>query len=112
MLYAQSTTKDYIRSENKLEFVSKLFIPQVITPQVFFFSQTTIQLLSTISERKTRKTITLVLGPVYFLRSLSMGTCIQQDDLFFLLYGPTQEPVLATANTEKNSGEVFGKKCR
>ena len=39
----QSSTKDYIRAEHKLQSVSKLFISQVIIPQVvcvcfFFFS--------------------------------------------------------------------------
>ena len=49
---------DYIRAEHKLQSISKLFIPQVIVPQVFFsfFFKTTPQILSTISERKTRKT--------------------------------------------------------
>ena len=38
VLWAQSTTKDYIRAEHKLQSISKLFIPQVIIPQVFFSS--------------------------------------------------------------------------
>ena len=36
MLWAQSTTKDYIRAEHKLHSISKLFISQVIKPQVMF----------------------------------------------------------------------------
>ena len=36
MLLAQSTRKDYIRAEHKLHSVSKLFISQVIIPQVIF----------------------------------------------------------------------------
>ena len=37
VLSAQSTTKDYIRAEHKLQTTSKLFIPHVIIPQVMFF---------------------------------------------------------------------------
>ena len=37
LLLAQSTTKDYIRAENKLQSLSKLFILQVIMPQVCLF---------------------------------------------------------------------------
>ena len=36
MLLAQSATKDYIRAEHKLQSISKLFISQVIIPQVMF----------------------------------------------------------------------------
>ena len=36
VLSAQSTTKDYIRAEHKLQSVSELFTPQVIIPEVFF----------------------------------------------------------------------------
>ena len=46
-------------------------------------SQTTAQILSTISERKTRKTKMHVLEPVYIRLALNMGTCIQQGDLFY-----------------------------
>ena len=60
----QSSTKDYIRAEHKLQSVSNLFLPQVIIPQVFF-SKITAQILSTISERKTRKTVAHVLEPIY-----------------------------------------------
>ena len=34
----QSTTEDYIRADHKLHSISKLFISQVIIPQVLFFS--------------------------------------------------------------------------
>ena len=68
--------------ENELQPISKLFIPQVITPQVSF-SQTTTQIQSTISKSKPRKTITHVLGVIYILRSPNMGTCIQPSDLFY-----------------------------
>ena len=58
----QSAARDYIRAEHKLQSISKLFIQQVVVPQVFlfsffffFFSKTTAQILSTILERKTKK---------------------------------------------------------
>ena len=38
VLWAQSTSKDYIRAEHKLHSVSKLFISQVIIPQVMFLN--------------------------------------------------------------------------
>ena len=66
----------------------------------------TAQILSTISERKTRKT-THVLEPIYIPWALNTGTCIRQGDLFFFC-GLTQEPVLATANTGK-TGEGLWK---
>ena len=37
VLWARSTTKDYIRTEHKLHSISKLFISQFIIPQVIFF---------------------------------------------------------------------------
>ena len=37
MFWTQSTTKDYIRAEHKLHSISKLFISQVILPQVTVF---------------------------------------------------------------------------
>ena len=49
-----------------------------------FLSQTTTQILSTIPERKPRKTITYVLEPIYITRAFSTGTCVQQGDLFIL----------------------------
>ena len=70
MLWAQSTTKDYIRAENKLQSISKLFIPQAIMPHISF-SQTTAPILSTISERKLRKTITRVLEPILYSAGVS-----------------------------------------
>ena len=76
MLWAQSTTKDYIRAEHKLHSISKLFISQVILPQVMFFE------------------------PIYIPRALNMGTCIQQGNLFYSA-GLHRNYVLATANTEE-----------
>ena len=114
MLWAQSATKDYIRAEHRLHSISKLFIPQVFTPQAFF-PQTTAQILSTISERKTTKTITHVLEPIYIPRALNTGTCIQQGNLFYS-EGLHRNYVLATANTgkirrgfRKNAGEWTGR---
>ena len=77
MLWAQSATKDYIRAKHKLHNISKLFISQVTIPQVMFF-----------------------LAYLY-----SAGT--QHGNLHpagwpILLCGPTQEPVLVTANAGKN----------
>ena len=53
--------------------------------------------------------------PIYILRALNTGTCIRQGDTI-LFCGPTQEPVLATANTGeirrgfgKNAGEWTGR---
>ena len=80
-LWAESTTKDYIRVENRLESVSKLFVPEVIISHISF-SQTTTQILSTISERKHTKIIKYVLKPIYIPRALNTGTCIEQGDLF------------------------------
>ena len=63
VLRAQSATKDYVRAENKLQWIFYLFIPQVIIPQASF-SQTTNQIKYTISDHKNRKTIRHVLEPV------------------------------------------------
>ena len=49
---------------------------------------------------QTEKNITHVLEPMYIPQALNMGTCIQQGDLVYSL-GPTQEPMLARANTGK-----------
>ena len=83
MLRAQSTTKDYIRVEYKLHSISKLFISQVIIPQVMFFQ------------------------PIYIPRKLNTGTCIWQGDLFYSA-GLHRNHVLATANTGE-IGRGFGK---
>ena len=58
-------------AKHKLRPISNLFIPQVSIPQIFFFSsQTTAQNLLTISERKSRKTVTRVLDSIYIPRAL------------------------------------------
>ena len=64
---------------------TSLYLQVIHSTSLFFFSQTTAQILSTISERKTRKTVTHVLEPIHILRALNMGTCIQQGDLFYSL---------------------------
>ena len=84
-------------AEHKLQSTSKLFIPQVIMPQI----------LSTNSERKPTKTITHVLEPIHRSRVLNTGTCTRQSDLFHSV-GLRRNHVLATANTEE-IGRGFGK---
>ena len=86
VLWTESTSKDYIRAEHKLQSISKLFIPQVIIPN----TKTTAQIVFTISKRKTRKTTTRVLEPICIPRALNTGTCIQQGDLFFFLWDYTR----------------------
>ena len=64
VFWAQSTTKNYIRAENKRQYIFWVFIPHAIIPLVslfffsFLFSQTTTQIISTISESKKQQTIT------------------------------------------------------
>ena len=91
VLWAQSTTKDYIRAGHKLHSLSKLFISQVIIPQIMF------------------------LEPIYIPRALNTGTCLRQGDLFYSA-GLHRNHVLATANTGeigrgfgKNAGEWTGR---
>ena len=84
MLLAQSATKDYIRAEHKLHSISNIFISQVIITEVMVFE------------------------PIYSPRELNTGACIRQGDLFYSA-GLHRNHVLATANTEKKSGEVLEK---
>ena len=86
MLWDQSTTKDYIRSERKLHSISKLFISRVIIPQVMFFL-------------------------AYLYSAGTRHGNLHPAGWPILLCGPTEEPVLATANVGKNR-ERFWKKCR
>ena len=81
--------------------LSKLSIPQVITPQVSFS-----QILSTISERRPRKTIT-GFGAYLYSAGTQHGN-LHPAGWLTLFCGPTQELVLATANTGK-TWERFGK---
>ena len=94
--------KNYIRVEHKLHSISKLFISQVILPQVmlwFFFFCVCVWFFF----------------PIYIPRALNTGTCIQQGDLFYSA-GLHRNHVLATANTRKiwrsfgkNAGEWTGR---
>ena len=86
MLLAQSTTKDYIRAEHKLHSKSKLFIAQVIIPQVGLFA------------------------PIHIPRALNTGTCLWQGDLFYSA-GQHRNHMLAYAKTGNKMGEVL-EKCR
>ena len=85
VLWAQSTTKDYIRAEHKLLSISKLLISQVICFWTYLYSVGTQH------------------GNLHPARWPS------------LFWGPTQEPVLAAANTgktcelEKNAGDWTGR---
>ena len=90
MLWAQSTTKDYIRAEHKLHSKSMLFISKVIIPQIMFFE------------------------PIYIPQALNRNLHLAGWPV--LSYGPTPEPVLAKANTGKNrerfwknAGELTGR---
>ena len=76
-----------MRPEHKLHFISKLFISQVIIPQVMW-----------------------VFWPIYIPQELSTGTCLCQGDLFYSA-GPHRNHVLATAKTGK-FGRGFGKKMQ
>ena len=87
VLWAQSTTEDYIRAEHKLHPICRLFISQVIIPQVMFLKK-------------------------YFLAYLySAGTQHgnpHQTGWPILFCGPTQEPVSQSQHRRK-SGEVLEK---
>ena len=86
VLWAQSTTKDYIRAEHKLHSISKLFISQVIIPQVmFFFSLFILRGHSTREPAFSRVTYLI-------LRAYTGTMCWTQ---------PTQEKI----------GRGFGEKC-
>ena len=70
-------------AEHKLHSISKLFISQVIIPQV------------------------MLLEPIYIPRALNTGTCIRQGGLFYSA-GLRWNHVLATAKTGE-IGRGFGK---
>ena len=87
MLWAQSATNDYIRAEHKLPSISKLFISQVIIPQV-----------------------TLL---VFFFLAYLFSKGTQYGNLppagwRILLCGPTQEPCVSHSQCWKNQ-RGFGK---
>ena len=81
VLWAQSTTKDYIRAEHKLHSITKLFISQVIIPQVKFLL-------------------------LFFLAHLhSAGTphgALPPAGWPILFCGPTQEPCASHSQHRKN----------
>ena len=83
LLRAQSTTKDDIRAENKLQSISQLFISQVIIPQSLFFSHkhnsNSIHNFGT----QNQKNNNTCLGVYYTPLALNKGTCIEQSDLFY-----------------------------
>ena len=85
VLWAQSTAKDYIRAEHKLHSISKSFISLVIIPQVMFLA--------------------------YLYSAGTQCGNLHPTGWPILFSGPTQDPVLAKANTGKN-WERFWKKCR
>ena len=87
-----------------------LFIQQVIIPQVsFFFSQTTAQILSAVSESKARKTKHMSWSLFIFHGHSTREPASSR--VTYLFCGPTQEPVLATANAGKTR-ERFWKKAK
>ena len=80
-----------------------------------FFSKITTQIVSTISECKPPKQQHTRFGAYFYSAGThstrepaSIVRNEMQNDLS-LFCGPTQEPVLATANTEKKSGAVLEK---
>ena len=73
---------DYIKAEHKLQFYLQV-IKSTSHYTTSLFSKTTARILSTIFERKNRKTATNVLGPIYIPRALNTGTCIQQGHIFY-----------------------------
>ena len=119
LVWAQSTTKDYIRAENKLPSISKLFISQVIMPQVSF-SQTTTQIF-TISEREPRKTVANALAKYITLSLLcdlegrcgtrrvfdvsKMGDTKSRDS--FLVELRTRDRKVASSNPGRSCGRDF-----
>ena len=83
MRWAQSTKKDYIRAERKLHSISKLLISQFVTPQVICFW-------------------------AYLYSAGTQHGTLHPAGWPMLIYGPSQEPVLAAVNTGKN-GRVWEK---
>ena len=96
-------TKDYLRVEKKLQFISMLFIPQVS------FSQTTNSVLFTISERKPRKKkktkkTKQMFWSLFIFRGHSRREPASSRVTCFIL-----RAYEAMANTGKNSGDVLRK---
>ena len=87
---------------------SYLVIPQVILLQVSF-SQPTTQIISTISRHKPTKTVTCFGAYLFFVGTQYWN--LHPAGWPILFCGPTQESVLATANTGKKC-ERFWKKMQ
>ena len=127
VLWAQSTTKDYIKAEHKLHSTSKLFISQVIIPQVILVSSL-VGALSSVSHEGLHQGWTQT---SFYLKVSHFTSHYTTSHAFILflayLYTTgtqhrnlhparwpslfcrlTQESVLAAANTEK-TWERFGK---
>ena len=91
VLWAQSAAKGYIRAESKLQSFSRLFILQVIIPQISFFSSHNSNSIQNFG-MQTQKDNSTCFGVCLY----SVGT--QHRNLHparwpILFYGPTQEPV-------------------
>ena len=72
--------------ENKLQSTSKLFIPQVIIPQLhksLFFKPQLKFYPQFQNANLQKKTITHVFESIYNLQALNTGTCIEQGGLFY-----------------------------
>ena len=87
VLKAQSTTKDYIRAEHKLHTVFKLFISQVIIPQVMF--------------------VCLFVFSLFIFRGHSTQELDSGRVTYFILRAYTES--LLPQPTQKKSGEVLEK---
>ena len=138
MLWAQSTTKDYIRAEHKLQSPSYLFRKSsyhkscLFSLFIFRWHSARDPASSRVTYLFCRPTQELAFSRVtYFILQAYTGTCIQQGDLFYsaglhrnlhpagwpiLFCRPVQESALATANTGqigrglgKNAGEWTGR---
>ena len=87
VLWAQSTTKDYIKAEHKLHSISKLFISHVIISQVMFFGFFLAYLYSTGTQHGN---LPPAVWPMLFC-------------------GPTQEPCVSHSQHSKNRKRFWKK---
>ena len=129
MLWARSTTKDYIKAEHKLHSTSKLFISQVIIPQVILVSSLVAALSSVSHEglHQSWKQTSFYLKVSHFTSHYTTShafilflaylytTGTQHGNLHparwpSLFCGPTQEPYVSHSQHRKNR-ERFWKKC-
>ena len=93
MLWAQSTTKDYIRAEHKLHSLHQGWTQTSLYIQVINFT--------------SHHTISQIFEAICIPRAVNTETCIRQGDLFYSA-GLHRNHELATANTEE-IGRGFGK---